>query len=319
MAGCLRVAAPRLTVFRSPAGEGSAFAARHRQDVRCGDNLRGGSESRAIEQAFRTLEALNRYEALCVSEVSRILNVPRTTAGRAIRSLCAAGYAMRREDLRYVPTARVLGLSAGYGHTSRIVDVARPLLDELCRDTGWPVTIAIPAGLSLRIYYTTDAAAPRKIFTSSPGFDLPIRDSASGMVYLAHCDAESRALMLAADDGAAAVAPRLRRSDAQLLADLAAIERDGYFFQDHSFVASREFDGFQEKECLLAVPLLCGGRFVGVLSTRMLTRAVRRSWIETVQLPRLRETARRVCAALDGGTMAVKPAPRRASCPRRPA
>jgi IclR family transcriptional regulator, mhp operon transcriptional activator len=255
--------------------------------------------SRAIRHAFDVLELLNRHESLRVSEIARALDLPRSTAMRAITALQRIGYIRRRkDDSRYLLTDSVLRLSSGYAPPQQLARVAQPLLDAACQVLRWPLTLVLPQGLSLRVAHTTDALTPHKLFTSSAGIQLPLRDTASGLVYLAYCDAETRRMLLEAAEQDPPNS-RFPRSDADLQAALVAIGRDGHYFQDHSFVENRQFDGFQTKECLLAVPLLRGRAVVGVLAARMVTRAIRRERIEAELAPRLKALAAQIVAAAE--------------------
>jgi DNA-binding IclR family transcriptional regulator len=114
---------------------------------------------------------------------------------RAITALESFGYIERRQDdSRYVLTDRVLHLSNGYNTPLRLVAIARPILDELCYEVHWPITLALPRGIGLHVYYTTDALTPHKLFTSTAGIELPIRKTASGLVYFAYVDDATREL-----------------------------------------------------------------------------------------------------------------------------
>jgi IclR family transcriptional regulator, mhp operon transcriptional activator len=257
----------------------------------------GWHMSRAIRHAFDALEALNVHQALRIAEIARVLGLPRSTTVRAVVALERFGYIeRRRDDARYVLTDRVLHLSSGYSTPLRIVALARPVLDALCHEVHWPMTLALPRGTGLHVYYTTDALTPHKLFTSTAGIELPIRDTASGLVYLAFVDEATRELLLESSERPVN-GNRFSRSDAELLAAIDQVRRNGHFIQHHSFVQSKQFDGFQTKECLLAVPMLAGQEIVGVLAARMVTRAIKRDWIETHLAPKLKAAAAAIVAA----------------------
>jgi IclR family mhp operon transcriptional activator len=252
--------------------------------------------TRAIRHAFDALEAINIHQALRIAEIARVLGIPRSTTVRAITALESFGYVERRsDDSRYILTDRVLHLSSGYNTPLRLVALARPILDELCRQVHWPVTLAMPRGTGLHVYYTTDALTPHKLFTSTAGIELPVRDTASGVVYLAYVDESTREMLLAASDQPKR-GDRFSRSDADLATAIGYVKRKGYFIQHHSFVQSKQFDGFQTKESLLAVPMLDGSQILGVLAARMVTRAVKREWIEQHLAPTLKAAAAAIVA-----------------------
>lgn len=181
--------------------------------------------SRAIRHAFDVLELLNRHESLRVSEIACSLDLPRSTAMRAIAALQRIGYIQRRkDDSRYLLTDSVLRLASGYAPPQHLARVAQPLLDAACQVLRWPLTLVLPQGLSLRVAHTTDALTPHKLFTSSAGIQLPLRDTASGLVYLAYCEPETRRMLLeaAAQDPPNSRFPRIEAELAPRLKALAA-------------------------------------------------------------------------------------------------
>ena len=252
--------------------------------------------TRAIRHAFDALEALNVHQALRIAELARILGLARSTTVRAVSALESFGYIERRQDdSRYVLTDQVLQLASGYNSPLRLVALARPILDQLCRDIHWPITLALPRGIGLHVYYTTDALTPHKLFNSTAGVELPIRKTASGLVYFSYVDDAIRELLLESSNQPES-GDRLSRSNSEMLSASQVVRVQGHFIQRHSFVQSKQFDGFQTKESLLAVPILAGVQIVGVLAARMVTRAVKRTWIEQQLAPKLKAAAAAIIA-----------------------
>jgi hypothetical protein len=81
--------------------------------------------------------------------------------------------------------------------------------------------------------------------------------------------------------------------------ELPATRERGWHYQDHSYVDSPEFRGFQDKEGVLSVPVLRDGSLLAVLSSRVIRRAVRDDWLATVLAPRLQRAAASIAAALE--------------------
>jgi len=248
---------------------------------------------RTTRKVLATIEALNHHQALRVAEMSRLLGLPRTTTFRLLETLRDLGYIARRDDdLRYHLTSRILALSGGFDQPLAITEVARGILDRLCAEVRWPVSLAALHGTSMRVLYTTDALTPHKIFTSTAGIDMPLLATASGLVHLAFCDAASRALLLES-------LPEGEREPegGGLEALLGSVRERGYHFVDRSYVEHPDFKGFQSKECIAAVPVLCPGGIVAVLSSRMVTKAVTREGIVSGLVPRLIEAAAEIARA----------------------
>ena len=90
--------------------------------------------------------------------------------------------------------------------------------------------------------------------------------------------------------------------------ELPATRQRGWFYQDHSYVDSPEFRGFQDKEGVMSVPVLRDGALLAILSSRVIRRAVREDWLATVLAPRLKLAAASIAAAMaPAGTVAARP------------
>jgi len=264
-------------------------------------------ESRQVIQTTRkvlaALEALNQHQALRVAEMARLLDLPRTTTVRVLETLRNLKYVDRREDdRRYHLTTRVLSLSSGFSESFGLVQVARPILDALCDELRWPVSLSALSGLAMRVFYTTDARTPHMLFRSVAGIDMPLRRTSSGVVQLAFCADATRQLLL---DGTRDEIARGGRTDVQFELDLPAARARGWHYQDHSFVDSPEFRGFQDKEGVMSVPVLRDGVLMAVLSSRVIRRAVREDWLAGVLAPRLRVAAAVIANAKNGAATAT--------------
>jgi IclR family transcriptional regulator, mhp operon transcriptional activator len=258
-------------------------------------------ESRQVIQTTRkvlaALEALNQHQALRVAEMARLLELPRTTTVRVLETLRELKYVDRRaDDRRYHLTTRVLSLSSGFSENFGLVQLARPILDALCDELRWPVSLSALSGFALRVYYTTDARTPHMLFRSVAGVDMPLRRTSSGVVHLAFCSDAARQLLL---EGTRDEAAKGGRTDAVLALELPATRARGWHYQDHSYVESPEFRGFQDKEGVMSVPVLRDGSLLAILSSRVIRRAVREDWLATVLAPRLQRAAASIAAALE--------------------
>jgi len=260
-------------------------------------------ESRQVIQTTRkvlaALEALNQHQALRVAEMSRLLELPRTTTVRVLETLRELRYVDRRDDdRRYHLTTRVLSLSSGFSENFGLVQIARPILEALCDELRWPVTLSALSGFAVRVYHTTDARTPHMLFRSVAGVDMPLRRTSSGVIHLAFCSETARQLLL---DGTRDEVAEGGRSDAQFERELPATRARGWHYQDHSYVDSPDFRGFQDKEGVLSVPLLREGSLLAVLSSRVIRRAVREAWLAETLAPRLQRAAAQIVTALDAG------------------
>jgi DNA-binding IclR family transcriptional regulator len=185
---------------------------------------------RALLRGLDALTMLNSRDGATVSEVAHDIRLPRTTAYRILETLCDAGFTVRdTADDRYRPTIRVHGLSEGFDDDAWVSQIAKPCIDELCREIVWPVSLSTLAGTAMMVRETTDHDTPLATLRGSAGLREPLLASAAGLAYLAFCsNAERDNLLdlLAGSSNEVDRAARVRRHD--LLSSLADIKNQGY-------------------------------------------------------------------------------------------
>src|SRR5580698_3033703 len=119
---------------------------------------------RALMRGLDALTVLNLRDGATVSEVAQEIRLPRTTVYRILETLCNAGFVIRdAADDRYRLTILVRALSDGFGDEAWVTQVAKPLMDELCREIVWPVSIGSLSGTTMLVRETTDHASPLTI------------------------------------------------------------------------------------------------------------------------------------------------------------
>lgn len=88
-------------------------------------------ELKSLKRGLKAMMLINRQGSLAISELSRGLDLPRTTAERVLMTLLAEGFVDRdSQTKRFFLTGRVRALSGGYSDESSIAHVAAPLLFE---------------------------------------------------------------------------------------------------------------------------------------------------------------------------------------------
>jgi len=129
---------------------------------------------RALIRGLEALAVLNRRNGATVSEVTSETRLPRTTTYRILETLSEAGYVYRDPaDDRYRLTLMVRSLADGFDDEAWITQIARPAINDLCREIVWPVTLMSPSGTSMMIRDTTDHASPLAVERSRPASACP--------------------------------------------------------------------------------------------------------------------------------------------------
>lgn len=108
------------------------------------DGVAGGG-IQSVERALRILVAFGAPEQqLTVGELSRMLDVHKSTASRLVATLVSTGFLERGlgdAQLRLGPELARLGRLADDGRG--LADAARPIMDELAAETGETVTLSV--------------------------------------------------------------------------------------------------------------------------------------------------------------------------------
>jgi IclR family transcriptional regulator, mhp operon transcriptional activator len=240
---------------------------------------------RALMRGLDALTVLNLRGGATVSEVSQEIRLPRTTVYRILETLCNAGFVFRDpSDDRYRLTIMVRSLSGGFDDEAWVAQIAKPLIDELCREIVWPISISTLSGTTMMVRETTDHSSPVAIERYSAGFRMPLLASAGGRVYLAFCAASQRETLidlLARSTKEEDKLARLQRTDLQRM--LNEIKAQGY--------ATATRSRRMVEEIGLSVPVLLNDRVLAALTVRFASSAVPlKTGVERF-LPKLRHCA----------------------------
>lgn len=187
-----------------------------------------------IARAAGILRALDgKDQGLSLGQLAKELGLPRSTVQRIVGALDAENFVIAAS-----PTARVrLGpalLQIAKSVRFEIAQFARPYLEELSRETGETVDLALLDGVKA-VFVDQVQGTHRLRAVSAVGVSFPLHCTANGKAMLAALDPETLARLkprtrLTPGDGATA------RTWPQLEAELAQIRKTGiaYDREEHS-------------------------------------------------------------------------------------
>ena len=242
---------------------------------------------RALIRGLEALAVLNRRNGATVSEVTGEIRLPRTTTYRILETLSEAGYIHRDPaDDRYRLTLQVRALADGFDDEAWITQIARPSLQELCRDLVWPVSLCSPSGTAMLVRDNTDRDSPLAVERFNVGFRVPLLSSAAGRAYLAFCAPEQRNAVLEILARSTREEDKLARNGAELQQLLEETRQQGYAL----FMRTRRVS----EEIAMAVPVVVDGRVLATITVRFAASAVPQKQAVERFLPRLQETARTI-------------------------
>jgi IclR family mhp operon transcriptional activator len=238
-------------------------------------------ELKSLKRGLKAMMLINAQGSLAISELSRGLGLPRTTAERVLMTLLAEGFVERDpRTKRFFLTDRVRALSGGYSDDSWIAHVAAPMLFTTTREIGWPLCIATAAGEYMRLRLTTDPATSLSLHRRHIGSEIAMAMASSGAVHLAFLDPEQRRIMLEilreSDDPAQAVA----RDGNRLAYALEQARAQGYSFG---------LDLGRERS--VSVPILEHGQIKAVLLMVFMARGLTHDQVVESFVPRLKAIA----------------------------
>jgi len=242
---------------------------------------------RALMRGLDALTVLNLRDGATVSEVAQEIHLPRTTVYRILETLCNAGFVFRdTADDRYRLTILVRALSDGFDDEAWVTQIAKPFINDLCREIVWPVSIATLSGTTMLIRESTDHSSPLATERDSAGFRAPLLTTAAGRVYLANSPLPQRETVIDILARSNKEEDRPARARAELTRTLAEIKAAGYATATRTRRLAEEIS--------LSVPILLNDRVLASLTVRFAASAVPlKSGVERF-LPKLRQCAAKI-------------------------
>ena len=244
--------------------------------------MKEDQELKSLKRGLKAITLINSSGSVTISELSRALALPRTTAERVLMTLLSEGFVERdAQTKRYFLTARVRALSHGFGDESWIAHVATPMLFETTRAIGWPLCIATPAGEYMSLRVTSDPVTSLRLHRRHIGTQIAMSMSSSGIVHLAFLGEEERRIMLQILHGSADPDQIYTHDEARVDYAIAEARAKGYSFGlDHG------------RERSVSVPIMAHGHITAVLLMVFMAAGLSNDQAVRDYVPRLKDMAR---------------------------
>lgn len=156
--------------------------------------------SEAIEPVLRALlvlRAMNQRQLSRLRDLHQSTGLPKSTVHRLLATLIQAGYVQKDEDLGiYSLTSKILALTDGFHHNSRLVETAAPIAEAITRSVKWPVAIGTFDIDAIVVRYSTRNHSPLTLRKTTVNQRFPLFSSAMGQAYLAFCSTQQRRQIL---------------------------------------------------------------------------------------------------------------------------
>lgn len=191
------------------------------------------SRLRSLNRALDILEFVCSNGGVGVDEISKALDIPKSTVYRLLSALREREYVRRSGPDSYEAGLRLLTLQGITERQNQLIQVARPHLQELARSTGQTAHLAI---LSTNHVGYIDTVVGERGFSIYPsiGTQTPLHCTSLGKVLLAHLPPKSRQAIL--DEIALEKrTPKTITSRSKLEKNLAQVRRQGYAVDNGEF------------------------------------------------------------------------------------
>lgn len=236
----------------------------------------------ALARGLRVIEAFGRDRRwLTLSDVARLVDLPRASVRRTLTTLVKLGYA-EVDDRLFRLTPRILMLAGAYLSSNAISDIVQPALERLSDDLGEICSAAVLDGAE--VVMIAHASPNRMLLPVSAqiGFRLPALSSSLGRILLATLNDKQLDDLLARAK-LSKLTPATVIDKAELRRAIRKARTDGF-----SLVDQEAESGFRS----ISVPLKRrDGRTVAALNVGVHTERVPLDSMRKVYLPRLQALA----------------------------
>lgn len=183
---------------------------------------------RSVSVALAVLEAVAEHQPVGVSELSRTMQLPKSTAQRMLLTLGDLGWirASADEPTRWSLTAKAMAIGSRHRADQEIRRVALPGMHTLAAATGETVHLSVPEERRIVLIDKIEGVHPVRT-NASIGNGAPLHTTASGKAVLAAMpDAQARALLAARP--LESLTEHTETDVAVLLRELERVQRQGY-------------------------------------------------------------------------------------------
>ena len=149
---------------------------------------------RTLSRGLEVLRVLNRNNGAGLRVLAAATELSRGAVHRLLETMVTEGY-IRKVEGRYFVERKLRTLTSGL-EESDWVNVAQPVIEELCRDVMWPISIVRPNGLGMQTCAGTDRMTPLRHHVVPIGLKVPMMASAGGRAYVAFQSEPARTMMI---------------------------------------------------------------------------------------------------------------------------
>lgn len=186
---------------------------------------------RSLERGFLILEYLAAHGNGTISEISRALDLPKSTAFYLLETMARRDYVKKDKDTgRFCLGTGLWRLAAGVVRSINIVEEITPWMNEAVKQTGETCKLAVRSGNEAVVVYKIDSPQSVRL-TSELGAREPLHATAIGKCLMAWLPLEE-IKEIANKTGLPRFTPRTITTLEGLLDELYSIRKQGFAIDD---------------------------------------------------------------------------------------
>ena len=171
--------------------------AARRPQLKREDAISNVENVRAVERAFRILQAINTRSGTTAQEIAQSTTIPRATVYRLLETMEQMKLIVRdRLSKKWRVALHAKSLSSGFREADWVCQIVIPKMVNLGKQILWPVDLMVLQDDEMEIRESTNYLSPYALDRGMVGARLPIIDTASGRAFLAFApEAESQKVL----------------------------------------------------------------------------------------------------------------------------
>ena len=263
---------------------------------------------RALDRAIDVLQVLQDAKAMELKDLNQATGLSNATLLRILKTLHSRGLIWRRmADKAYLPSVGWRRSTNPIDDETRLVEVASPILEGLCRRVSWPSILAVPRLDYMEVIETNSPVSFVPHFPLGPvGFRINMLRSATGSAYLAFCTEGERAAILTRLQMTGRPGDTLSLDLDWVTRRLAQVRTRGFGFRDSAFGGHfdkprREYNDGRDS---IAAPIVVGDRVLGCVNLTWSTRVAKRATIAVKHLKSLQRATTEIALRMNDDTPA---------------
>jgi len=141
---------------------------------------------RAVERAFKVLQAINSRDGAKATEIALETGIPRPTVYRLLETMEQLNFIVRdRLSNKWRVALHAKSLSSGFREADWVCQTVIPEMVRFGKRILWPVDLMVLQNDRMEIRESTYYLSPYALDRGMVGTQLPLIDTASGRAYLA--------------------------------------------------------------------------------------------------------------------------------------